>query len=91
RVVAWALDHIEGKAPGVSNALGVVPADGELNLDGLDMAEGAMDELFRVDPDAWLAEADLTEEYFAQFGDKIRPELRDQLATLRANLQAAKG
>jgi phosphoenolpyruvate carboxykinase (GTP) len=91
RVIAWALEHIEGKAPGATNALGVVPAPGELDLDGLELADGALDELFRVDPDAWLAEADLTEEYFAQFGDKVRPELREQLATLRANLQAAKG
>ncbi|MCL2089922.1 MAG: phosphoenolpyruvate carboxykinase (GTP) [Micrococcales bacterium] len=90
RVVAWALDHIAGQAPGVQNALGVVPAPGELDLDGLDLPDAALAELFRVDPDAWLAEADMTEEYFEQFGDKVRPELRQQLATLRANLQAAK-
>jgi len=91
RVVAWALDHIEGNAPGVANALGVVPAPGELNLDGLDLPDGALDELFRVDPDAWLAEADMTAEYFALFGDKVRPELHAQLADLRSRLEAAKG
>ncbi|MCL2455575.1 MAG: phosphoenolpyruvate carboxykinase (GTP) [Micrococcales bacterium] len=90
RVIAWALNHIEGKAPGVENAIGVVPAEGELDLNGLDLPEGTMEELFRVDPDAWLAESALTEEFFAKFGDKVRPELRDQLAALRARLEAAK-
>ncbi|MCG2802391.1 MAG: phosphoenolpyruvate carboxykinase domain-containing protein, partial [Cellulomonas sp.] len=89
RVVAWALDRIEGNATGVENPIGIIPAPGELDLTGLDLPAGALDELFRVDPAAWLAESDLTEEYFAKFGDKVPAALRDQLAALRARLQAA--
>ena len=47
-------------------------------------------DLFAVDPDSWLAECDLTEEYFEQFGDKVPQALRDELAALRARLEAAK-
>jgi len=33
-----------------------------------------------------MAEADLTEEYFAQFDDRVPAELRDQLQGLRNRL-----
>lgn len=89
RVVAWALDRIEGVATGTENPIGIIPADGELDLTGLELPEGALEELFRVDPQAWLAECDLTQEYFAKFGDKVPTELQDQLAGLRERLRAA--
>ncbi|HAN70396.1 MAG TPA: hypothetical protein DCQ36_02240, partial [Actinobacteria bacterium] len=48
-----------------------------------------MAELFAIDPVTWLAEADLTEEYFAQFGDRVPQELTAQLAALRERLASA--
>ena len=47
-------------------------------------------ELFEVDPDAWLSECVLTEEYFAQFGGAVPAELYAQLQILREGLEAAK-
>jgi phosphoenolpyruvate carboxykinase (GTP) len=90
RVVAWALDRLEGNATGMESPVGIIPAPGELDLTGLDLPAGDLEELFRVDPAAWLAESDLTEEYFAKFGDKVPDALREQLAGLRARLEAAK-
>ena len=43
--------------------------------------------LFDVDRDSWLAECDLTEEYFAQFGDRVPAALKAELASLRYHLQ----
>ena len=37
--------------------------------------------------DSWLAECDLTEEYFAQFGDRVPAALHAELASLRYHLQ----
>ena len=39
--------------------------------------------LFALDPNAWSREADLTEEYFGQFGDRVPEELYNQLDLLR--------
>ncbi|QIK82545.1 phosphoenolpyruvate carboxykinase (GTP) [Sanguibacter sp. HDW7] len=76
-----------GPVPGARDtAVGRVPADGSLDVTGLDLAAGALDELFRVDRDAWLHEATLTEEFFAQFGDRVPTALRTELSTLRARL-----
>ncbi len=58
---------------------------------GLDLSADQLAELFAVDADSWLAECDLTEEYFEQFGDSVPQALRDELAGLRQRLEAAKG
>jgi hypothetical protein len=58
--------------------------EGDLNTEGLDLPEGTYEKLFALDPEAWSVEADLTEEYFAKFGDKVPAELHTQLEQLRA-------
>ncbi len=88
RVLAWALDRVAGLAHGVESPVGVLPAPGELDVTGLDLAPDALEQLFAVDPTAWLVEADLAEEYFAKFADRLPDELRSQLARLRAALIA---
>jgi phosphoenolpyruvate carboxykinase (GTP) len=53
----------------------------------VDISEEELAELFALDPQSWLAEADLTEEYFEQFGDRVPEALREQLEGLRARLR----
>ena len=45
---------------------------------------------FELDPDAWALEAQLTEEYFTKFGDKVPEALRRQLWNLRERIAIAK-
>ncbi len=49
-----------------------------------------MAELFAVDPTTWLAESELTEEYFEKFGDRLPEGLQAEQAKLVQRLQAAK-
>ena len=77
---------VEGEVTGRRTPLGVAPADGELRVDGLDLAEADLAELHRVDAAAWREEADSIEEYFAQFGDRLPGAMRDQLGALRERL-----
>ncbi|HLS62191.1 MAG TPA: phosphoenolpyruvate carboxykinase domain-containing protein, partial [Ruania sp.] len=86
RVLDWLLRLVEGEVSGRQTPLGVAPADGELRVDGLDLPEADLVELHRVDAAAWRAEADSTEEYFAQLGDRLPGAMRDQLAALRERL-----
>jgi phosphoenolpyruvate carboxykinase (GTP) len=89
RPIEWALRRVAGDAKAVDGISGHIPAAGDLDLAGLDISDGELAELFALPPEAWSAEADLTEEYFAQFGDKVPPELHAQLAQLRARIAAA--
>ena len=91
RVLAWIIERVEGRTDAEVTAIGGKPKEGDLYVEGLDLTDEQLTELFAVDPETWLAECDLTEEYFAQFGDKVPQALRDELSTLRAQLEAAKG
>ena len=89
RVLAWVIDRVTGVGEAVDTPIGRMPAPGALDLDGLDLDADVVQELFAVDAASWLAEADLTEEYFARFGDRVPTELRTQLANLRTRLASA--
>ena len=88
RVLAWIIERLEGNEDARETAIGRMPTEGELNIDGLDITPEQLTELFSVDAETWLAEADLTEEYFAQFGDRLPAEMTNQLNALRDRLKA---
>jgi phosphoenolpyruvate carboxykinase (GTP) len=89
RVLAWIIDRLEGIAGAVDTPIGRLPVAGEVDVTGLDISDEVMAELFHVDAESWLAEADLTAEYFTKFGDRVPAELHAQLDALKARLQQA--
>ena len=91
RAVDWAMRRVAGEVGAVDAISGELPRPEDLNLEGLDLDEGTISQIFALDPDAWTAEADLTEEYFAQFGDHLPDALKGQLAALRERIAAARG
>ncbi|NAZ82226.1 phosphoenolpyruvate carboxykinase (GTP) [Kineococcus sp. R8] len=86
RVLEWICGRLEGTAAARFTPLGHVPAAGALDVAGLDVSAEDLGELFRVDVDAWLGEADLLEEYFATFGPRLPHELTGHLDLLRYRL-----
>jgi len=89
RVLEWVIRRVEGKADAVKTALGLAPAPGALNVDGLGLTDSQLAELFAINPETWVAEAELTQEYFARFGDHLPAALHDELDQLRARLADA--
>ena len=89
RVLEWIVRRLDGEAEAVETPIGLVPAAGDLNVDGLDVSEEQLADLFAIHPNTWLAEADLTEEYYLQFGDRVPEALNLQLAGLRDRLHQA--
>ncbi|WP_371164109.1 phosphoenolpyruvate carboxykinase (GTP) [Buchananella felis] len=83
RVLDWIVKRVSGQVEAVDGVTGRYPHKADFNLDGLDMSEAQWAELFKIEPERWLAEADLTEEYLEQFGDKVPAAVREQLAKLR--------
>ncbi|PRY69556.1 phosphoenolpyruvate carboxykinase (GTP) [Glaciihabitans tibetensis] len=86
RVLAWILDRVDGTASAVDSPLGLMPAPGALNLDGLSLTEGARESLFEVDRASWIAEVDSTELFLEGFGSRVPAQLTDQLGELRSRL-----
>jgi len=90
RPIEWALRRVSGELGAVDAISGRLPRPGDLDVAGLDFSDADFAELFALDPDAWTAEADLTEDYFAQFGDRLPSELTSQLELLRDRIARVK-
>lgn len=89
RVLEWMIGRLDGTQGAVDSPIGSLPTPGGLNLEGLDIADEQLAELFRVDPAAFAAEADDIEEFFRSFGDRLPPELDRQLKLLRSRLSTS--
>ena len=88
RVLAWVVDRLENEAEGIDSPGGILPKLEDLPLDGLEISETDLDALFDVDKSSWLAECDLTDEYFSQFDDRVPAEIQAELAELKQRLNA---
>ena len=90
RPIEWALRRVAGELGAIDAISGRLPRPCDLDVAGLEFSDADFAELFALDPDAWTAEADLTEDYFAQFGDKLPAELVGQLESLRDRIARVK-
>jgi phosphoenolpyruvate carboxykinase (GTP) len=86
RVLEWVFRRCEGSAEAVETAIGLLPAEGAINTEGLNIDAGAMRELLSVDEDLVREQLPQVKEHFAQFGDKLPDALAQQLAALEARL-----
>jgi phosphoenolpyruvate carboxykinase (GTP) len=90
RVLKWIVERLSGAAAAMDTPIGRLPADGALDLAGLDVSADAMNLLLDVDRDGWLAEVPLIREHFAQFGDRLPPALNVEVDRLEARLAQAR-
>ncbi len=86
RVLKWIFERCDGTANAVETPIGRLPADGALDLDGLNVADSDMAELLKIDVEGWKAELPSIREHFATFGDKLPAGLREELAALEQRL-----
>nr|WP_241731822.1 phosphoenolpyruvate carboxykinase (GTP) [Microbacterium ginsengiterrae] len=89
RVIDWIIRRVSGEVSAVDSPIGRLPLIEDLNLEGIDVPQQDLDELFAVDTEAWLTEADSTEAFFDTFGDTLPAALRTELASLRYRLTRA--
>jgi phosphoenolpyruvate carboxykinase (GTP) len=88
RVLEWIFRRCEGTAQAVPSPIGLLPAEGELRTDGLDLAPERLAQLLSVDEDAIRSELPQIEEHLARFGADLPAEVSAQLAALRERLGA---
>jgi phosphoenolpyruvate carboxykinase (GTP) len=86
RVLKWIVERAEGRAEALETPLGYMPAPGALDLTGLDLPDGTMEELLRIDKDAWATELADQAEFFARFGDRLPPEIEQERAAAARRL-----
>ncbi len=80
RPLQWMLSRCNGSGNGnaVESPIGLLPAKGAIETDGLDLPAGAMDELLTVSKDDWKQDASDIGEFFGKFGDRLPAEMEQQ-------------
>jgi phosphoenolpyruvate carboxykinase (GTP) len=86
RVLEWVVRRLEGQAEAVETPIGLVPAQDDLDTEGLDIDPATVRELLTVDADAVKGELPQVEEHLAKFGDKLPAQIREQFDALRSRL-----
>ena len=86
RVLEWVFRRCEGKAEAVETPIGLLPAEGAIDTEGLAIDAAAMRELLTVDEDLLRQQLPQLEEHLAKFGERLPAELRQQLEALKARL-----
>jgi phosphoenolpyruvate carboxykinase (GTP) len=87
RVIKWAIEQIEGANTSVETPIGLVPAPGAIDTNGLETSEQDMAEVSAVNLDEWRAEVPLIEEWFTKIGTKLPEEMQSEFADLKAALK----
>jgi phosphoenolpyruvate carboxykinase (GTP) len=87
RVLKWIFERISGAGDAVETPIGLLPTEQTLDLRGLNLAPGALHQLLHVDHEAWKREAAEMKNYLKIFGDKLPPEIREELSRLQSRLE----
>ena len=88
RVLKWVVERVNGKVDAEKTAIGYLPKKEDLYLEGLDVSDAAMDELFTLKKEDWQAEVESIKEHYANYGEKMPQALKDQLKALEARVNA---
>jgi phosphoenolpyruvate carboxykinase (GTP) len=91
RVLKWIVERIDGSAGGddghaVETPIGHVPAAGAIDTTGLEIDPSTMAELLEVDVEAWRHEVPLVEDHYAELGERLPAELKEELRSLEKRL-----
>ena len=86
RVLEWVFRRCDGDAEAVETPIGLVPAAGSLNVDGLEIDDADLEALLTVDEAAVSAEIDQVRGHLDSVGDSLPSTLRDELAALEQRL-----
>jgi phosphoenolpyruvate carboxykinase (GTP) len=86
RVLAWIFRRCDDEADAVETPIGLVPAPGALETEGLHLSAAEMEELLKVDAEEWKVQLPQIQQHYASFGDALPEELRSQLEALEGRL-----
>jgi phosphoenolpyruvate carboxykinase (GTP) len=86
RVLKWMLDRIDGKVSGRETPVGIVPAPGELDLNGLEISPRQLEQALAVNPDEWRVELESAAQFLQSIGATLPAELTEKHRELSRRL-----
>jgi phosphoenolpyruvate carboxykinase (GTP) len=82
RVLKWIVQRVSGEIGAQETPIGYLPRKEDLDVSGLELKPGALDELLKVDNEGWKGEVESIKEYYATYGGKLPKEMYRQLDAL---------
>jgi phosphoenolpyruvate carboxykinase (GTP) len=89
RVLRWIIDRCKGAAKARDTAIGRLPNPADLDLHGLNIAPGAVEELLAVDTALWQEEFAGIDKYLSEFGDRVPRPLKAELKSAVERLHSS--
>jgi phosphoenolpyruvate carboxykinase (GTP) len=89
RVLRWIVERVRGGGAATETAIGHIPAPSAIDMTGLSLPDGSMDQLLAVDREAWRDETRNLKEFFAKFGTRLPPAIGAEADSLSARLRKA--
>ena len=86
RVLKWVFERVAGTVDAVETPIGMLPAEGSLDVGGLNIDDADMNTLLSIDSDGWKAAIPQIKDHYAQFGAKLPAKLTAHLDTLASAL-----
>lgn len=87
RVLKWILARVHGGGKAQETAIGYLPTADGIDVEGLQLKPGAMEELTSVDKAGWLNGMDETNIFYTQFGDRMPSEMWDEHSKVKQRLE----
>jgi phosphoenolpyruvate carboxykinase (GTP) len=82
RVLKWVIDRVNGHTDAVDSPFGGMPRYEDITWAGLDFSRDKYQHIMDIARSGAQAEVEEVKEYFAQFGDRLPPELERQRQAL---------
>ena len=84
--IRWISERVSGHVDVVETPVGKLPLRSDLDLEGVDITEEALELLLSIDPVEWHAEVEAINDYFASLGTGVPTELVERLSTIKTML-----
>lgn len=88
RVLEWIINRCEDKVTAATTPIGYIPKVEDINTEDLDVTEDVMNSLLTIAKDSWIEDIKSIEEFYDKIGSTLPEELKDELTTLKSNLNS---
>ncbi len=86
RVLSWILDRCAQRIDAVETPIGYMPRPSDLNTQGLNITQAALEELTAVPPEPWRQEVAELRAYLSGFGERLPAQMTAEVDALAARL-----
>lgn len=87
RALKWAIERVNGTGKYIDTPIGRLPAEGAIDMDGLNISAEDFRKLFTINKETGLAEVAEMREYYKKFGDRLPKELTIELDKIEERLK----